>query len=200
TSQPNPDRGEIPVSYENLTRAVSKGDSVYMSDGTIRLEVLSVSTDRVETRVLNGGMLTSGKGVNIPRLRVRLPAVTKEDIKHIAFGLENDVDAVGVSFVQKVEDVKAAKNAAQRRGHDAFVISKIEKREAVENLEPIIRESDGVMVARGDLGVELSLEQVPIIQKRIIYEANKQGKPVITATQMLESMLTAPTPTRAEVT
>ena len=200
TTEPNPEQGEIPVSYRSLPQAVSKGDSIYMADGTIRLEVLYVKDGRVEAQVLNGGMLTSGKGVNIPRLRVRLPAVTKEDIKHIAFGLENDIDAVGVSFVQKVEDVRSAKRAAQKRGSEVFVISKIEKREAVENLEPIIRESDGVMVARGDLGVELSLEQIPVIQKRIIYEANKQGKPVITATQMLESMVTAPTPTRAEVT
>src|SRR5436309_3220486 len=122
----------------------------YMADGTIRLEVLRVTGERVETRVLNGGMLTSGKGVNLPRLRVRLPAVTREDVKHIEFGLENDVDAVGVSFVQKVDDVRAARKVAQRKRRGLFIISKIEKREAVESLEPIIRESDGVMVARGD--------------------------------------------------
>jgi len=200
TNKPGPGETEIPVSYKDLPRAVSEGDTVYMADGTIRLEVLRVTGERVETRVLNGGMLTSGKGVNLPRLRVRLPAVTREDVKHIEFGLENDVDAVGVSFVQKVDDVRAARKVAQRKRRGLFIISKIEKREAVENLEPIVRESDGVMVARGDLGVEMSLERIPIIQKRIIYEANKQGKPVITATQMLESMLTSPVPTRAEVT
>src|SRR5712692_8793173 len=199
TNQPGPVENEIPVSYKDLPRAVSEGDTVYMADGTIRLEVLRVTGERVEARVLNGGMLTSGKGVNLPRLRVRLPAVTRDDIKHIAFGLDNDIDAVGVSFVQKVDDVRAARKIAQRRRRGMFVVSKIEKREAVENLEPIVRESDGVMVARGDLGVEMSLERVPIIQKRIIYEANKEGKPVINATQMLESMLTSPVPTRAEV-
>ncbi len=200
TSQSSPAENEIPVSYHDLPRAVSKGDTVYMADGTIRLEVLNVSGEHVDARVLNGGMLTSGKGVNLPRLRVRLPAVTREDLKHITFGIENDVDAVGVSFVQKVEDVRAARKAARSSDSGLFIISKIEKREAVESLERIVRESDGVMVARGDLGVELGLERVPIIQKRIIYEANKQGKPVITATQMLESMLTSPVPTRAEVT
>ena len=200
TNVPGSAEGEIPISYRDLPRAVSKGDTVYMADGTIRLEVLDVGSENVEARVLNGGTLTSGKGVNLPRLRIRLPAITKADVKHIAFGLENDVDAVGVSFVQKIEDVRAARSAARRKHRRLFVISKIEKREAVENLEPIIRESDGVMVARGDLGVELSLERVPIIQKQIIHEANKQGKPVITATQMLESMLTASVPTRAEVT
>jgi pyruvate kinase len=199
TTQSDPTEGEIPVSYSDLPRAVSKGDTVYMADGTIRLDVLKTKDGQVEGRVLIGGTLTSGKGVNIPHLRIRLPAVTREDVKHIAFGLDNDVDAVGVSFVQKVEDVRAARNAAQKRGRRLFVISKIEKREAVESLEPIVRESDGVMVARGDLGVEMSLERIPIIQKRIILEANKQGRPVITATQMLESMLNTPVPTRAEV-
>ncbi len=199
TTKPTAAEGKIPVSYPDLPKAVSKGDTVYMADGTIRLEVLRTQGDEVEVRVLNGGTLTSGKGVNLPRLRIRLPAITKEDVKHIQFGLENDVDAVGVSFVQKVDDIRTARKVAQRKGRSLFVVAKIEKREAVEDLEPIIRESDGVMVARGDLGVELNIERVPVIQKRIIYEANKQGKPVITATQMLESMVTSPVPTRAEV-
>ena len=199
TTRPTAAKSEIPVAYPDLPKAVSKGDTVYMADGTIRLEVLKSHGEEVEARVLNGGTLTSGKGVNLPRLRIRLPAITSEDAKHIRFGLENDVDAVGVSFVQKVDDVKAARKVAQKERSNLFIVAKIEKREAVENLEPIIRESDGVMVARGDLGVELSLERVPVIQKRIIYEANKQGKPVITATQMLESMVASPVPTRAEV-
>ena len=199
TTDPTPARGKIPVSYPDLPRAVTKGDTVYLADGTIRLEVLGVEGEEVEGRVLNGGSLTSGKGVNLPRLRVRLPAITRADVKHIEFGLEEDVDAVGVSFVQKADDIRSARKAAGKKNRGLFIVAKIEKREAVEELEPIIRESDGVMVARGDLGVELSLERVPVIQKRIIFEANKQGRPVITATQMLESMVTAPVPTRAEV-
>jgi pyruvate kinase len=179
---------------------VKKGDTIYLADGTIRIEVMAIQDGEVTGRVLIGGSLTSGKGVNLPRLRVRLPAITDEDVKHINFGIENGVDAVGVSFVQKVDDIKAARKVAEKLHRSVFVIAKIEKREAVEELDSIIREADGVMVARGDLGVEMSLEQVPIIQKRIIYESNKQGKPVITATQMLESMVTAPVPTRAEVT
>jgi len=199
TTDPTPARGKIPISYPDLPRAVTKGDTVYLADGTIRLEVLGVEGEEVEGRVLNGGSLTSGKGVNLPRLRIRLPAITREDVKHIEFGLEEDVDAVGVSFVQKADDIRSARKTAGKKNRDLFIVAKIEKREAVEELEPIIRESDGVMVARGDLGVELSLERVPVIQKRIIFEANKQGRPVITATQMLESMVTAPVPTRAEV-
>ncbi len=199
TSSPTPSRDQIPVSYPHLAKAVSRGDTIFMADGTIRFEVLKTYGEEVEGRILNGGTLTSGKGVNLPRLRIRLPAITNDDKKHIKFGLENDVDAVGVSFVQKVDDIREARRVASENDRSLFIVAKIEKREAVENLEAIIRESDGVMVARGDLGVELNLERVPVIQKRIIYEANKQGKPVITATQMLESMVSAPVPTRAEV-
>ncbi len=193
-------RGKIPVAYPDLPRAVKKGDLIYLADGTVCIEVTKTGGGEVEGRVMNGGSITTGKGVNLPRLRIRLPAITEEDVKHLEFGLENDVDMVGVSFVQRVEDVKSARKVAERRSREVFLVSKIEKREAVDNLESIVRESDAVMVARGDLGVELNVERVPVIQKRIIYEANKLGKPVITATQMLESMVSAPTPTRAEVT
>ncbi|TMI30803.1 pyruvate kinase [Candidatus Bathyarchaeota archaeon] len=192
-------KAKIPISYPGLPKAVKKGDAIFLADGSIRIEVLRTSRDEVLGRVLNGGDLTSGKGVNLPRLRMRLPAVTEEDKKHLQFGLEQGTDIIGVSFVQKPEDIAAARKAAADFGHRVFVIAKIEKREAVENLESIVREADGVMVARGDLGVELTIERVPIIQKRIIHEANKAGKPVITATQMLESMVTQPSPTRAEV-
>lgn len=200
TTKPTTASGKIPIPYPDLPKAVKQGDTVYLADGTIRLEVILVRRGEVECRVLAGGSVTTGKGVNIPRLRIRLPAVTEEDARHLQFGLEHDVDMVGVSFVQKVEDIRTARKLAQHSDRSIFVVAKIEKREAVEGLESIIGESDAVMVARGDLGVELSLERVPVIQKRIIYEANKLGKPVITATQMLESMVTAPTPTRAEVT
>ena len=200
TTKPSKVKGKIPISFPDLPKTVKRRDMIYLADGSIRLEVLRTSRDEVECRVLVGGDLTSGKGVNLPRLRTGVPAITKEDREHLHFGLENNVDIVAVSFVQRAEDIRTARRVAGERDREVFVVAKIEKREAVENLEDIVREADGVMVARGDLGVELSLERIPIVQKRIIFEANRLAKPVITATQMLESMVFSPTPTRAEVT
>jgi pyruvate kinase len=200
TTKPTSSKSKIPVAYPDLPRAVKKGDSIFLADGTIRIEVLRTRKDEVEGRVINGGDLTSGKGVNLPRLRIRVPAITSDDKEHIKFGVENNVDIIAVSFVQKVDDVRTARKVAEANSRKIFVVAKIEKREAVDNLEEIVKEADGIMVARGDLGVELKLELVPIIQKRIIHESNRFGKPVITATQMLESMVSSPTPTRAEVT
>ncbi len=200
TTQPSRLKSKIPVAYPDLPKAVKRGDTIFLADGTIRIQVLRTRRDEVEGVVVNGGDLTSGKGVNLPRLRIRVPAITKEDAEHIKFGLENRVDVIAVSFVQKVDDLKSARKVAESHGHKTFVVAKIEKREAVDNLESIVKEADGVMVARGDLGVEVELALVPVIQKRIIHESNRLGKPVITATQMLESMVSAPTPTRAEVT
>jgi pyruvate kinase len=200
TAKPSKAKGKIPVAYADLPRVVRRKDMIYLADGSIRLEVIRATRDEVETRVMVGGELVSGKGVNLPRLRARVPAITPEDREHLHFGLENNVDIVAVSFVQRAEDLRTARRVAAERGRQIFVVAKIEKREAVEDLEEIVREADGVMVARGDLGVELSLERIPIIQKRIIFEANRLAKPVITATQMLESMISSPTPTRAEVT
>jgi pyruvate kinase len=200
TTRPSKAKGKIPIAYPDLPQTVGKGDTIYLADGSIRLEVLRKTRDEVETRVLVGGDLISGKGLNLPKLRTRVPAITREDRDHIHFGFENNVDMVAVSFVQRADDIRMARKVATEKGREIFVVAKIEKKEAVENLEEIVKESDGVMVARGDLGVELSLERIPIVQKRIIFEANRQAKPVITATQMLESMISAPTPTRAEVT
>ena len=200
TTKPSKARGKIPVAYPHLPKAVKKGDMVYLADGSIRLEVLRTSRDEVEGRVLVGGDLVSGKGLNLPRLRTRVPAITREDREHLHFGLENNLDIVAVSFVQRAEDIRMARRVAEEKGREIFVVAKIEKKEAVEDLEDIVKEADGVMVARGDLGVELSLERIPIVQKRIIFEANRSAKPVITATQMLESMISSPSPTRAEVT
>src|SRR5881296_827175 len=200
TTKPTNAKSKIPIAYPELPKAVKKGDTIFLADGTIRIEVIQTKKDEVEGRVINGGDLTSGKGVNLPRLRIRVPAITSDDKEHIKFGLENKVDIIAVSFVQKVDDIRAARKVAEANGHQIFVVAKIEKREAVDNLEEIVQEADGIMVARGDLGVELKLELVPIIQKRIIHESNRLGKPVITATQMLESMVSLPTPTRADVT
>ena len=200
TTKPSKAKGKIPIAYPDLPKAVKRGDMVYLADGSIRLEILRTTRDEVEGRVLVGGNLVSGKGVNLPRLRTRVPAITREDREHLHFGLENNVDIVAVSFVQRADDIRTARKVAKEKGREMFVVAKIEKREAVENLEEIVKEADGVMVARGDLGVELSLERIPIVQKKIIFEANRLAKPVITATQMLESMISSPTPTRAEVT
>src|SRR5881628_3366195 len=200
TTKPTNAKSKIPIAYPELPKAVKKGDTIFLADGTIRIEVLRAKKDEVEGRVINGGDLTSGKGVNLPRLRIRVPAITSDDKEHIKFGVENKVDIIAVSFVQKIDDIKTARKVAEANGHEIFVVAKIEKREAVDNLEEIVQEADGIMVARGDLGVELKLELVPIIQKRIIHGSNRFGKPVITATQMLESMVSSPTPTRAEVT
>ncbi len=200
TTKPSKAKGKIPVAYPDLPKAVRKGDMVYLADGSIRLEVLRTTRDEVEARVLVGGDLVSGKGLNLPRLRTRVPAITREDREHLHFGLENNLDIVAVSFVQRAEDIRMARRVAEEKGREIFVVAKIEKKEAVEDLEEIVKEADGVMVARGDLGVELSLERIPIVQKRIIFEANRSAKPVITATQMLESMISSPSPTRAEVT
>jgi pyruvate kinase len=200
TTRPSKTKGKIPVSYPELPRTVKRGDTIYLADGSIRLEVSSTTRDEVDARVIVGGYLISGKGVNLPRLRTRVPAITRQDREHLHFGLENGVDLVAVSFVQRADDIRAARRVAAEKGREIFAVAKIEKREAVENLGEIVKEADGVMVARGDLGVELSIERIPIFQKRIIFEANRQAKPVITATQMLESMVSSPTPTRAEVT
>jgi pyruvate kinase len=200
TVKPSKAKGKIPVAYPDLPKTVKKGDMIYLADGSIRLEVLRTSREEVEARVLVGGDLLSGKGVNLPRLRTRVAAITREDRQHLKVGLQNNVDMIAVSFVQRADDIRTARKVGQEEGREIFAIAKIEKREAVEDLEEIVKEADGVMVARGDLGVELSLERIPIVQKRIIFEANRQAKPVITATQMLESMISSATPTRAEVT
>ena len=200
TTIPSRAKDKIPIAYPELPRIVKKGDIIYLADGSIRLEVLRTGRDEVEARVTVGGNLVSGKGVNLPKLRTRVPAITREDREHLQVGLDNHVDMVAVSFVQRADDIRNARKIIREKGRDTFLIAKIEKRQAVEDLEAIVREADAVMVARGDLGVELNLERIPIVQKKTIHEANRLGKPVITATQILESMMTSPTPTRAEVT
>ncbi|HET7404580.1 MAG TPA: pyruvate kinase [Candidatus Bathyarchaeia archaeon] len=200
TTVPTKAKGKIPIPYPALPKTVKRRDMIYLADGTIKIEVAKTTKNEVEGRVLVGGELVSGKGVNLPRLRIRVPAITREDREHLAFGIENGVDMVAASFVQRAEDIRTARKVGAEKGRELFLIAKIEKSEAVDNLESIVREADGVMVARGDLGVELSFERIPIVQKKIILEANRFAKPVITATQMLESMISSPTPTRAEVT
>jgi pyruvate kinase len=188
-------RGEIPVTYENLAEDVHVGDRILINDGLIELVVLDVDAPRVTARVLHGGSLTSHKGINLPGVSVSAPSITEKDREDVAFAVEQGIDYLALSFVRRAQDVAELRAMIPR---EILVIAKIEKDSALENIESIIRASDGVMVARGDLGVELPFEEVPLAQKRIISLSNRLGRPVITATQMLESMITHPRPTRAE--
>ncbi len=190
----------ISTTYDALPRDVKEGDRILLDDGNLELRVLATSPGRVETEVVDGGPLRSHKGMNLPGVRMSVPALTEKDRRDLAFGLEQGVDYVALSFVREASDVEEIKAliAAAALGHDVPVIAKIEKPEAVENLAAILDVADGVMVARGDLGVEIGTEEVPTVQKKIIAAANAAGRAVITATQMLESMIDNPRPTRAE--
>jgi pyruvate kinase len=189
----------IPVQLEELPHAVDRDTLIYLADGVIRLRVEEVVEDGVRCVVELGGLLSTGKGVNIPGMSAKISAVTQQDKEHLRFGVENGVDYIALSFVRTPEDVRTGKKLVSEMGSDTPIIAKIEKSEAVVKFKEIISEADAIMVARGDLGVELGLENVPMVQKKIIRESNLNGKPVITATQILISMLKDPTPTRAEV-
>jgi pyruvate kinase len=192
------DPSVIPTVYDALPRDVVSGDRILLDDGLIRLTVLGVQGDRVRCRVEVGGVLKDRKGINLPGVAVSAPALTPKDIEDLEFGASLGVDLVSLSFVRRPEDVREARERLAALGSDAPIIAKIEKPEAVENLEAILEEADGIMVARGDLGVEIGPEKVPLLQKHAIELANRKGKLVITATQMLESMIQSAFPTRAE--
>jgi pyruvate kinase len=188
------------VSYPGLARDVRPGDPILLNDGAIELEVLETSGRDIRCRVVVGGSLSSRKGVNLPSRSLRLPGLTAKDRDDLRIGAGLGVDYIALSFVRAVSDIHAVKGLVRREGREIPVIAKIEKHEALDDLEAIVEASDGVMVARGDLGVEIPLEKIPWAQKKIIHTANGLGKPVITATQMLRSMVENPRPTRAEVT
>ncbi|MDD5712108.1 MAG: pyruvate kinase [Smithellaceae bacterium] len=188
----------VSVSYRYLPREVKAGDRLLLADGLMELAVLKSKGDEITCKVVTGGVLTSHKGINLPTGTLTIPSLTEKDKLDLVFGLSKDVDYVALSFVKKASDVTGVKNIIKRSGKDTPVIAKIEKHEALQEIEAIIAASDGIMVARGDLGVEIPLEEVPLIQKAIIQKANASGRPVITATQMLRSMVTSPRPTRAE--
>ncbi len=190
----------IPISHPNILRDLNKGDVIFLADGTIRLVVAKIKTDEVLCRVIRGGVLFSGKGVNIPGKKIGLRALTSKDVSLLRFALRQGADFLGLSFTSTSEDIVRAKRITLQAESHAWIIAKIETRQAIQNFDDIVQKADGVMVARGDLGVEMEIEDVPILQKEIISKANAAGKPVITATQMLESMVTNPTPTRAEAT
>ncbi|MBI5876593.1 MAG: pyruvate kinase [Chloroflexi bacterium] len=189
----------VSTTYQGLPSDVKAGDRILLDDGNLELRVEAVRADEVTTTVIQGGLLGEHKGINLPGVDVSAPALSQKDRDDLAFGLQNGVDYVAMSFVRRGEDVLGAKSLIRALcGADVPVIAKLEKPQALDNLRDILEAADGVMVARGDLGVELSPQEVPIAQKRIIAAANMRGRLVITATQMLESMIENPRPTRAE--
>jgi pyruvate kinase len=192
------DSTRVNTTFRPLPREVKKGDRILLSDGLIELRVEKATNHEVICQVENGGVLGENKGINLPGVRLRVPAVTDKDRVDLRFAVSQKVDYIAASFVRRAEDVLQAKELVRRAGATTPVIAKLEKPEAIENLDEILRVSDGVMVARGDLGVEMSLERVPVVQKNIIARAREFRRPVITATQMLESMTENPRPTRAE--
>jgi pyruvate kinase len=189
----------MPVDYKDILKDVRVGDNMLLDDGKIELEVVEMFADRLKAKVLRGGLLKARKGLNIPNSSSSsLSTITERDVAYIKFSVENNLDYIALSFVRNKEDILETRKYIREFGGDIPVIAKIEKPQAVANLEEILHVSDGVMVARGDLGIELSPEHVPIVQKLIINTANYHRKPVITATQMLDSMIEQPIPTRAE--
>ena len=188
----------IAATYKDLAKDVKPGERILLSDGRIELAVREIHGTDLICEVLNGGMLGEHQGINLPGTNIGIPSLTEKDEQDLDFGLEHAVDAVAISFVRTAEDVLRAKRAMAERGSHVPIVAKLEKPQAIDNLDSILEAADGVMVARGDLGVELPPEKVPLIQKRVIQRAMEVRKPVITATQMLESMIENPRPTRAE--
>lgn len=190
--------GIIPTIYQALPQDVAAGSRILLDDGLLELKVVSVQHNRVHCHVINGGLLKNNKGINLPGVHVSAPSLTEKDLVDLQFCLTADVDYVALSFVRTAEDVEGVKRIIFEAGKNLPVVAKIEKPEALRSFNKILKVADAVMVARGDLGVEMQAEKVPLIQKKIIQACNKAGKPVITATQMLESMIVNPRPTRAE--
>lgn len=188
------------TNYPELVNDVNKDEIILLDDGNLKLRVVShnPTNNEIECEIMTGGILKEHKGINLPNTKLNLPSLTEKDITDLEFGLKNGVDFVAMSFVRSAEDIRHLRNLIQSMNYNVSVIAKIERPEAVANIDSIISETDVIMVARGDMGVEISTEDVPIIQKRIIRKCNIAIKPVITATQMLESMIENPGPTRAE--
>ncbi|PKM52394.1 MAG: pyruvate kinase [Firmicutes bacterium HGW-Firmicutes-7] len=188
------------ITYDKLYKDVSKGNTILLDDGLIELEVLETKDKTVRCLIKNGGVLKNKKGINIPGVYINLPALTQHDIDDILFGIGHDVDFIAASFIRKAEDVTEIRELLKKNGGETIqIISKIESQEGVDNIDEIIQVSDAIMIARGDLGVEIPTELIPLTQKMIIEKCNITDIPVITATQMLDSMIVNPRPTRAEV-
>ena len=188
----------VSITYDKLWQEVAVGSPILLDDGLIELKVVEITAGQIAAQVVHGGLLKSRKGVNVPGGAARLPALTEKDIQDIEFGLDNDVDFIAASFTRKASDILEVLKIVERRQARVKIIAKIENREGVENVDSILNVADGIMVARGDLGVEIPVEEVPIHQKDIIRQCNQMGKTVIVATQMLDSMMRQPQPTRAE--
>jgi pyruvate kinase len=191
--------GQIPVDYKRLPESVNPGSLIFLNDGFIQLQVEKVSGDKVFCRTVIGGPLLSYKGLSLPGVKIVADAVSDTDLEFVAFALREGVNAFGVSFAETADDIRKVKAFAQKGGHSAYVVAKIERAEAIANFDEIVTAADAVMIARGDLGVQIPIEDVPAVQKKLINKANLLGRPVITATQMLLSMTENIRPTRAEV-
>ncbi len=190
----------IPVNYKKLTKSVEKGSTIYLNDGYIKLKVIDEQEDKVKCKVQMGGTLYSHKGINIPGEKIFIDPVTKKDLKIVDFALEKGIDIFCISFVENSDNILEVKEYAKKKGKKVFIIAKIERDEAIKNYDDLLKVADGIMIARGDLGIQIPIENIPTIQKSLIRRANIAGIPVITATQMLKSMTDSNRPTRAEVT
>lgn len=193
------DENRVSINYKDLPKEVSKGHHIYLHDGKKKLEVINVKGNDVICKILVGGDIKGKRGVNLPHSDLSVKSLTAKDLKDLEFGIKNKVDFIALSFVRRPSDILELKEILKKRKSDAGIIAKIETPQAVKNIDEIIRLSDGIMIARGDLAIEVPFEEVPMIQKMIIQKANDAGKPIITATQMLESMIKNPVATRAEV-
>ncbi|NLL48401.1 MAG: pyruvate kinase [Firmicutes bacterium] len=194
------DETKIHVDYPHLNRDLRPGSVIYIDDGLLELRVQEINGPDVSCQVVIGGELSSRKGISLPGVDVDLPAITREDAEHIRFGVKHGVDWIAASFVRKAEHVQAVREMIEAAGGHQKIIAKIESNSGLRNIDEIVAAADGIMVARGDLGVEIPAEEVPLAQRMLIRKCNRAGKPVITATQMLDSMIRNPRPTRAEVT
>lgn len=189
----------VSVNFRRLHRVIKKGDRILLGDGEIELAAVSVKPEEVVCKIIVGGVLTSHKGIHFPQGSLRLPSLTPKDRRDLAFGVAHGVDLIALSFVRRPSDIVVARREIQKRGARIPLVAKIEKHEALEHIDSILEKVDAIMVARGDLGLETALEKIPALQKMMIRKANRLGKPVITATQMLRSMVQNPRPSRAEV-
>jgi pyruvate kinase len=200
TQEVNRDAGRVSVTFSHLTQIVKPGDILFLNDGLIQLEVIRIQGDDLICRVVVGGELRSRSGLNLPGVELGISAFTERDYECLKFAMEHGIDAVSQSFVESGADISAVRNAANAIGYNPFIIAKIERSRSLDYIDEILETADGIMIARGDLGVEIPIEQIAIVQKQLMYQANLHGKPVITATQMLESMTGNRRPTRAEAT